>query len=528
MNDEPNFEQTYDIVAVPLITEEKWVSFPAKYKTSKYEVSNWGQVRSSKQKRILKCPNARIGFYTDKGPQDSKQVSFLVAESFLPNPQNFEHLRYLNGNCLDAKVTNLQWTKSIHLIPEEDYKFISKEQKKLKEGLGLPRGVSWHNASQTFIGGVTIKGKRTTRKFSLTNFESKEAAKDAAIAYRHELEERYDFKPKPYRAKFKKKKKMRFDPYGCALPLHLYYRKKNKYFDERYFTRMHYLESATYFDFSLHSRQKAAYETALAQKQRQAEFKYDNRNRFDLTNEQTVNPKYLDLNRAWKEFVKYTNAHDMKMTLTKEQWLKFVLLTPSDYCGSMPTKAKLHTLDRVNSEIREYSLALCVSACFFCNIAKNAKSVASFFGHLRLILLNSGFACVLPPPITSETMLNEIMNPIFPWKKRKSPESSSFERYKSFVAHALYAVEIDSKTYNEIINERCFYCGCSPTKVRINIDRFDSRLNYTPSNSVPCCRSCNALKNGFAYQEVLYAAEKILNHHHFRLEKKNRFWLKAS
>lgn len=80
-----------------------------------YEVSNYGKVKSLKRKkeRILKPSISRNNYYTVILCKDSKfyprLVHRLVAESFLPNPQDKPIIDHLDGNSLNNCVDNLKW-----------------------------------------------------------------------------------------------------------------------------------------------------------------------------------------------------------------------------------------------------------------------------------------------------------------------------------------------------------------------------------------------------------------------------------
>lgn len=45
----------------------------------------------------------------DKGNVARKQVHYLVAEAFVPNPNNFTNIRHIDGNILNNRADNLEW-----------------------------------------------------------------------------------------------------------------------------------------------------------------------------------------------------------------------------------------------------------------------------------------------------------------------------------------------------------------------------------------------------------------------------------
>lgn len=84
-----------------------------------YEISNWGRVKSYKRDkingRILKTPPGNNGYAQVNiyNPDSKKMKHFhihrLVAESFIPNPENKEHVNHIDENKLNNYVGNLNW-----------------------------------------------------------------------------------------------------------------------------------------------------------------------------------------------------------------------------------------------------------------------------------------------------------------------------------------------------------------------------------------------------------------------------------
>ena len=77
-----------------------------------YQVSNHGRVKNNKTGKILKPyltrGYLRVSLYNDSG-RKCKLVHRLVAEAFLPNPDNKSDVNHINGCKTDANACNLEW-----------------------------------------------------------------------------------------------------------------------------------------------------------------------------------------------------------------------------------------------------------------------------------------------------------------------------------------------------------------------------------------------------------------------------------
>ena len=82
-------------------------------KETPYLVRDDGTIYSEKRNRILKGTLARNEYPTIYLTQDNKQYNLmvhrLVAEYFVPNPNNYTIVHHKNGNKLDCRAENLEW-----------------------------------------------------------------------------------------------------------------------------------------------------------------------------------------------------------------------------------------------------------------------------------------------------------------------------------------------------------------------------------------------------------------------------------
>ena len=94
----------------------------------RYQVSNLGRVKSlswgkTKKERICKLTVSKYGYYEMRIDSKTKKVHRIVAEAFLPNPENKPYIDHIDCNTINnivevdefgnpiknSKITNLRW-----------------------------------------------------------------------------------------------------------------------------------------------------------------------------------------------------------------------------------------------------------------------------------------------------------------------------------------------------------------------------------------------------------------------------------
>ena len=115
-----------------------------------YQISNLGNIRNKNTNRILKQSTNAKGYKIITLHINKKRVTYrvhrLVAEAFIPNPNNYPVINHKNGNKMDNRVENLEWCT---------YSFNGKEAYRLglksvrpKRFLGEANGISKLNKQQ--------------------------------------------------------------------------------------------------------------------------------------------------------------------------------------------------------------------------------------------------------------------------------------------------------------------------------------------------------------------------------------------
>lgn len=95
-----------------------------------YQISNLGNVKSlarykqnhnklqKVEERILKPNITNKGYYyvmlNKNGKQKHKMIHILIAQAFIPNPNNYPIVNHKDGNKLNINIRNLEWSSYSH------------------------------------------------------------------------------------------------------------------------------------------------------------------------------------------------------------------------------------------------------------------------------------------------------------------------------------------------------------------------------------------------------------------------------
>lgn len=101
----------YLSINIDLLPNELWL--PVVGLEQYYAISNHGRVYSLRYKRLLRPASASNGYLIVDLRLDMshnyRRVHRMVAESFIPNPDNKSYVNHIDGNKLNPRIHNLEW-----------------------------------------------------------------------------------------------------------------------------------------------------------------------------------------------------------------------------------------------------------------------------------------------------------------------------------------------------------------------------------------------------------------------------------
>ena len=84
---------------------------------TRYKISNYGDILNVKSNRILKTHKDRSGYIRVDIQQKingvikerKSSIHRLLAENFIPNPNNYEYVNHIDANKSNFDLNNLEW-----------------------------------------------------------------------------------------------------------------------------------------------------------------------------------------------------------------------------------------------------------------------------------------------------------------------------------------------------------------------------------------------------------------------------------
>jgi hypothetical protein len=138
-------------------------------KYNHYYINREGKIYSNRSKRFLKTTvnNYPIVGLKNKGSEKKHAVHRLVAQIFIPNPNNCKVVNHKDGNKLNHRVDNLEWTTHsentlhahrtglIKLVTKKVISIDSNEVKKEYDSIRI--AASHHNVGKSHINNAIIR-----------------------------------------------------------------------------------------------------------------------------------------------------------------------------------------------------------------------------------------------------------------------------------------------------------------------------------------------------------------------------------
>ena len=125
-----------------LIMEEEWKD--VKGFEGLYQISNYGRIKSLRFNKVRLMKPFIKSYYMVELCVNSVRKTFmvhrLVAEAFIPNPENKPQVNHIDGNKLNPRVDNLEWC-----TPSENLKHA------YRTGLAKPRPTFQNQPNQKAI-----------------------------------------------------------------------------------------------------------------------------------------------------------------------------------------------------------------------------------------------------------------------------------------------------------------------------------------------------------------------------------------
>ncbi|AVK75425.1 endonuclease [Pandoravirus quercus] len=182
-------------------------------------------------------------------------------------------------------------------------------------------------------------------------------------------------------------------------------------------------------------------------------------------------------------------------TITREQFDALFFAAACSYCGTARVDPQTLGIDRFDNNVG-YEPENCRACCAACNYMKLAMTMDDFVEKCQAIrdISTNG------PPTLTAAQVDAL--PIMRWDKYKC---NTFGKYKYDAAERGIEFALTRDDFMRLIDEPCRYCWTA----RGGIDRVDNTVGYFLPNCVPCCRTCNSMKNASTKEDFIAHCTRI-------------------
>lgn len=111
----------------------------------------------------------------------------------------------------------------------------------------------------------------------------------------------------------------------------------------------------------------------------------------------------------------------------------------------------------------------------------------------------------------------------------EAPKHGVYLVYRCSAKRRQLTFELTKEQCIQLFNKECYYCGAHHSNEKSSkvgaifkyngIDRVDSRLGYTITNTVPCCCHCNRAKLAMTQQSFIILCHTVANRHPIKGEE---------
>nr|AAL73476.1 endonuclease [Tetrahymena thermophila] len=149
-----------------------------------YFVSNLGRVYNKKKQQFLKSVNGQTnGGYLifnlrKQGKTKTFQLHRVLAQHFIPNPNNYTCIDHINQNRKDNSLSNLRWC---------DYSKNLYNRGKTKGLSSKYKGVYWYQSKNKWQAYINFEKKRFHLGYFQTEKEAAQKYNEYALKYHREF-----------------------------------------------------------------------------------------------------------------------------------------------------------------------------------------------------------------------------------------------------------------------------------------------------------------------------------------------------
>lgn len=181
-----------------------------------------------------------------------------------------------------------------------------------------------------------------------------------------------------------------------------------------------------------------------------------------------------------RDFKKGANKRNIPNELTDNEILE-LMNKNCEYCDVRPYTKNANGIDRINNDRNEgYKICNVNSCCSICNKMKGTSTLDDFYKYCENIYEN----------YPSNEMIDN----------RIYIKSYADIKYKANKRNIPFKITIDE--YKSKMSKKCFYC-CNTNGNKNGLDRIDSGGIYEINNTVPCCGTCNLMKNKHSLDDFI-------------------------